>query len=93
MGYRHLSLLCSCGRAPARIDEVGLSADRELVIHWWCDHCRRVVYASKPLRECWRDCPDAGSGGPPQYPVLRASGGGYDDEFLKTLGIRALEEA
>jgi hypothetical protein len=93
MGYRHLSLLCRCGLAPSRIDEVGLSHDHELVIHWWCDACQRVVYASKPLTECWWDCPDAGSTGPPQYPVVHAADCGYDDDFLKSLGIRAIEEA
>ena len=93
MGYRPLSLLCRCGRAPASIDEVGLGDEHQLVIHWWCDECQRVVYASRPLLDCWRDCPAAGATGPPQYPVVLAGDCGYDGDFLKTLGIRQLDEA
>jgi hypothetical protein len=93
MGYRPLSLLCRCGRAPSRIDEVGLSDDHELVIHWWCEACQRVVYATRPLTECWRDCPDAGSAGPPRYPVVQSADCGFDGDFLKDLGISSLDEA
>jgi hypothetical protein len=93
MGYRHLSLLCKCGQPPSRIDEVGLSDDHELVIHWWCEECRRVVYASKPLTECWEDCPEGESVAEERRPAAHASHGNYDDDFLKSLGIRALEEA
>jgi hypothetical protein len=93
MGYRALSVLCRCGRAPSSIDEVGLSDEHELVIHWWCDQCQRVVYASKSLTECWRDCPAAGSAAPPPRPVTHPADSGYDGDFLKTLGIRLLDEA
>jgi hypothetical protein len=94
MGYRHLSLCCKCGQSPTRIDEVGLTDDHELVIHWWCEECKRVVYASKSLAECWQDCPK-----PEQQPVetprmssLAAVPSRFDDRFLKSLGIRVLDE-
>ncbi len=93
MGYRPLSLSCRCGRAPARIDEVGLTDCHELVIHWWCEACQRVVYASRPLSDCWRDCPTAATTGPTQYPVLQSADCGFDGDFLKDLGIRMLDES
>lgn len=94
MGYRHLSLCCKCGQAPTRIDEVGLTDDHELVIHWWCEECKRVVYASKSLAECWQDCPKADVPVPVERPaaVSSAAQSRYDDRFLKSLGIRVLEE-
>jgi hypothetical protein len=93
MGYRHLSLCCKCGQPPTRIDEVGLTDDHELVIHWWCDECKRVVYASKSLAECWQDCPQSEAGAPPQpspppTPDQSAAHSRYDDRFLRSLGIR-----
>jgi hypothetical protein len=57
MSYRHLPLTCECGQIPARILEVGFTAEHELVIHYWCSECKQVVCVSKPLAECWKDCP------------------------------------
>lgn len=75
MNYRHFSLACRCGSPPARIEEVGVTDDRELVIHWWCQDCRRVVYASKSLADCWRECPK------PENPE------GFDQQFLASIGV------
>jgi len=36
---------------------VGFSEDHHLVVHWWCEKCEKVVYISKPLTECWQECP------------------------------------
>lgn len=55
--YQQIPLLCECGQEPTRLREVGLTADRQLVIYWRCSHCRRHVYIVKPLADCWRDCP------------------------------------
>jgi len=88
MGYRHLSLSCKCGQTPSRIDEVGLTDDHELVIHWWCEECKRVVYASKSLADCWQDCPK------PQ-PDSKADAleekieECFDAKFLQSVGIAA----
>jgi hypothetical protein len=76
MSYRHFSLSCRCGKAPARIEEVGVTDDHELVIHWWCDDCRKLVWASKPLSDCWRECPKTEDG--PKF----------DAEFLHSIGVR-----
>ena len=103
MGYRHLSLCCKCGQSPTRIDEVGLTDDHELVIHWWCEECKRVVYASKSLAECWQDCPKPDSPvEAPRVPALASettrvsafspAPSRFDDHFLKSLGIRVLDE-
>ena len=94
MGYRHLSLCCKCGQSPTRIDEVGLTDDHELVIHWWCEECKRVVYASKSLAECWQSCPKPD--GTPSTPASKSTSlsapSRFDDRFLKSLGIRVLDE-
>jgi len=92
MGYRHLSVICNCGTAPSHIDEVGLTDDHELVIHWWCEECRRVIYATKSLVECWEDCPQPDSGGPRPRPVVPQPVCGFDGEFLKSVGIRIMDE-
>ena len=57
MSYRHIPLTCQCGESPSRIEEVGFTDDHQIVIHWWCQKCQRVVYASKRLVECWLECP------------------------------------
>jgi hypothetical protein len=75
MSYRHFSLACGCGAAPARIEEVGVTDERELVIHWWCEDCQKVVYASKTLADCWRDCPPA------------EEAGKFDEDFLESIGV------
>ena len=78
MSYQPIALRCACGEAPFRIEEVGLSADRELVIHWWCEPCRRVTYTSIPLLRLQGSCP------PPDRQVAES-----DAAFLSSLGIRA----
>ena len=55
--YERIEVSCECGRQPARLREVGLTVDRQLVIYWRCSGCRRQVYRVKPLAECWRECP------------------------------------
>ena len=86
MGYRHISLCCKCGQTPTRIDEVGLTDDHELVIHWWCEQCKRVVYASKSLADCWHDCPEAEAKPDALEQKLEAC---YDTQFLQSMGIAA----
>ena len=75
MRYRRFSIACQCGLPPSRIEEVGVTDERDLVIHWWCDRCKKVVYTSKSLSDCWRECP---SGEEP----------GFDAHFLGSIGVR-----
>jgi hypothetical protein len=89
MGYRHISLCCKCGQAPTRIDEVGLTDDHELVIHWWCEECKRVVYASKSLAECWQDCPKDQKQQPQPDALEEKLEECFDQKFLQSLGIAA----
>ena len=76
MSYRSFSLACRCGQAPSRIEEIGVSDEHELVIHWWCDECQKVVYAVKSLSDCWRECPH------------QETAPDFDSRFLESLGIR-----
>jgi hypothetical protein len=81
MSYRHLPLTCECGQIPARILEVGFTAEHELVIHYWCSQCKRVVCVSKPLAECWKDCPQPVA----EEPVEDMAS--EDARFLHSIGV------
>jgi hypothetical protein len=71
--------------APSRIDEVGLTDDHELVVHWWCEDCKRVVYASKSLADCWQDCPKAEL--PREIPENTLAEA-FDAQFMQSIGVR-----
>src|SRR5580700_675154 len=89
MSYRHLPLTCECGEVPARILEVGFTAEHELVIHYWCSQCNRVVCVSKPFTECWRECPQpAGSQAAPAIagPAQPVDPTAEDARFLQSIG-------
>ena len=73
----------TCGETPARIEEVGLSSDHELVIHWWCGSCRRVVNSAVALTGCWELCPA------PDVDMEEEAVENADARFLLSLGIRA----
>jgi hypothetical protein len=91
MNYRHLSLCCDCGEIPERLAEVGFSEDHQLVVHWWCEKCQRVVYVAKPLTECWLECP--GKDHSLDHVLAEWSAGAKeaqedsDARFLRSLGI------
>jgi hypothetical protein len=95
MDYRPLLLRCQCGQTPSRIDEIGFSADRQLVIHWWCGSCWKLVYTSMPLTDCWQACP-RGEVDPQPVPVsadISAPAVEQDDtSFLRSLGVRYLRD-
>ena len=79
--YEQIPLLCECGRQPGRLREIGLTADRQLVIYWRCSHCRRHVYIVKDLAECWRDCATIEAGG-----LAAAAGPASDLERQRSRG-------
>ncbi|MBZ5723722.1 MAG: hypothetical protein LAP87_01890 [Acidobacteriia bacterium] len=89
MNYRHLALCCQCGTVPEHLDEVGFSDDHQLVIHWWCTACQRLVYTSKPLAECWRDCPNPASTLEAALQKLEAAYAAEDASFLRQMGVKA----
>jgi len=90
MNYRHLALHCQCGETPDRIAEVGFTDDHNLVIHWWCAKCQKVVYVNKPLTECWRECPSTAYSLDRVLPTLSAeSYEAQDAEFLRSIGVQA----
>jgi hypothetical protein len=80
MGYRALLLRCSCGEVPERILEVGLTSDRQIVVHFWCETCNRVFYMCKSLDECAVECPPPGE----DAAMVAAAA---DARFLESLGI------
>ena len=96
MNYRHLSLRCSCGDVPDHITEVGFSEDHQLVIHWWCNQCKRLVYVCKPLADCWRECPNPEEslearleGLESLQQMARGPEPSFSDaEFLRSVGVR-----
>lgn len=88
MNYRHLELRCNCGEAPERIEEVGFTEDHQLVVHWWCAECRRLVYMSKPLAECWRECPPRDDYPLPAEPPPANPYGPEDATFLRRMGVK-----
>jgi hypothetical protein len=90
MNYRHLSLRCQCGEVPDRIAEIGFTDDHNLVIHWWCSKCQKVVYVMKPLTDCWRECPSPRLTQDSALPSAKPAC--FDDrdvEFLRCMGVLA----
>jgi hypothetical protein len=89
MNYRHLSLHCQCGEIPDRIAEVGFTDDHNLVIHWWCPQCQKVVYVAKSLTDCWRECPSPSASLDRALPKLnRDAYEQQDAEFLRSIGVQ-----
>jgi hypothetical protein len=96
--FRQMPLICECGFIPIRLRSVGFTAEYELVVHWRCPACGKLVYAIKPLADCCRDCPEsdhdlevallsASSG-----PGVSGATGVSDAAFLQSMGIRLLED-
>jgi hypothetical protein len=77
-----MQLTCHCGQAPERILEVGFTSDRNLVVHYWCSACNRVLFISKPLEVCEQACP-------PTDVEAESRSAAEDARFLQSLGIAA----
>lgn len=92
MKFRPFPLRCQCGLPPARIKQVGLSADRQLVIHWWCLRCRKSIYVVKDLRQCLEETTGAEDlEGCVEFSAEVPAPGG-DAQFLESMGIRFLTD-
>jgi hypothetical protein len=88
MRFKPISLPCDCGRClPARIRQVGLTPQHELVIKWRCACCKRTHYTVKSLADYWRECPNP-------LDALVAPKAATDEmrepdaQFLHSLGVR-----
>jgi hypothetical protein len=92
MKFRPFSLCCECGLMPARIKQVGLAADGQLVIHWWCLRCRKAIYVVKDLRQCLEESTGAEDRGGCVETPAEASAPGGDARFLGRMGIRFLAD-
>jgi len=80
MGYRAMQLACYCGAVPERILEVGYTSARNLVVHFWCSACSRVLFVSMSPEECAEACPQEDT-----YAERQAAT--EDARFLQSLGI------
>ena len=80
MGYQAMQLACYCGQAPDRILEVGFTSEGNMVVHFWCSACSRVLFTSKSREECAQACP------PPDAEAAKQSADA-DASFLQSLGI------
>lgn len=92
MRYRALSFSCECGRAPLRITQAGLTEDHQLLIRWWCAVCRKMESATKPLNECWKDCPTTASTASMVIEDAEFDPGSEDAQFLHSLGVKLPED-
>jgi hypothetical protein len=88
MSYRALPLECYCGERPDRILEVGFTSEQTMVVHYWCSACSRVLFISKGLEECSRECPEADIEVVP-LPIIATHSD--DARFLHSMGIAAPE--
>ncbi len=93
--YQQIRFECECGKQPVRVREIGLTADRQLVVYWRCSRCRRQVYIVKSLADYWRECPSQNprhdAAPRPQQGCQSAYHAG-DVEFLRSVGIRVPED-
>jgi len=90
-----MPLICECGFIPIRLRSVGFTAEYELVVHWRCPACGKLVYAIKALADCCRECPETEND--LELALLNASGvpdvsGVSDAAFLHSMGIRLPED-
>lgn len=85
--YQRIALLCDCGKLATRVREIGLTADRQLVIYWRCSQCRKHMYLVKSLADYWRECPSHGV--PSKQQTLDQTA---DTLFLRSMGIRLPED-
>jgi hypothetical protein len=87
MDFRPVPLACECGLAPARFRGIGFTPEQELVVHWRCLMCGKLVYVVKPLVECLRECPPLEDSSIVPVPGAKFDFKPDDAKFLHTLGI------
>jgi len=83
MKFAPIPLCCECGCPPIRIHSVGFSPSGQLVIHWRCLACRKIMYVVKDLAQSFQEAM-APMGGADATGAERDS----DRRFLRSLGIR-----
>lgn len=88
MKFRPFTLRCECGLTSARIKQVGLSPDHQLVIHWWCLRCKKAIYVVKDLTECWKDTPAPEEVEDTVDVRSETDCHRRDERFLHSLGVR-----
>lgn len=90
MRFSRLSFVCVCGQPATQVQDVGLSAQRELVIRWKCEACKNDIYVVKSLSDCLRECPapqpDAEELREDRYPSIS------DAQFLRAMHVKLPDE-
>ena len=90
MQYQRLALQCECGRHTTRIREVGITRERELLLYWRCQDCKKHVYAVIPLSEwCQEGLIEEDTATEPGGDPFQET----DEIFLHALGVRLPEAA
>ena len=93
MRFRPMPLVCECGFVPVRLKSVGFTSEYELVVHWRCIACGKLVYVVKPLADCCRECPDEDSHLEAEETSHTPDRRDVEDaRFLAMMGIRLPEE-
>jgi hypothetical protein len=95
MTVKTLVLKCECGGSSSSIRELGLTAERELLMIWVCPECERQAYEVMPLADCWRDCPsgDQSDNGEALDQMLQTAMQDVqerDARFLQSLGVEPI---
>ena len=75
-----MQIACQCGQAPERILEVGFTSEGNLLVHYWCSACNRVLFTSKTPQEC-------SAARPPADVEAERRCADADASFLQSLGI------
>jgi hypothetical protein len=84
MKFREMPLVCECGFAPILLKSVGFTTEFELVVHWKCSVCGKLVYVVKSLADCCRECPEEEA----WEVMVPCAAAPFDDAaFLRSLGI------
>ena len=88
MKFEPIALHCDCGgRFPARIKQIGLTAERQFVIQWRCGSCKRTHVSVKTLAEYWHECPPIGHVTGALIKNYVDPQHDYDAQFLHRLGV------
>jgi len=75
-----MQFACPCGQAPDRILVVGFTSEGNLVVHYWCNACKRVLFDSKTPEEC-------AAVRPPADVEAEKRSAQADASFLQSIGI------
>jgi hypothetical protein len=94
MRGEQVSLHCpECrSNAPVQIRRIGLTSQRQLIVHCRCGACEWNIYLVQPLADCWREYPkwkDESTGGELSTDDMMQE---PDTQFLRSMGVTLPDE-